>query len=108
MQWRTHQEMEDPVVHFGKLLNKLSEFVDENGVYLFMVFAWGCFLAIAWLLFRRRKSPPPVPASARTRAIVGVMLASPGMSSDADGGRTRLITGDTPARRASDLDLSDP
>jgi hypothetical protein len=94
--------MEDPVLYFGKRLNELSEFIDDNGVYLFMVFAWGSILAIAWLLFRKRKSPPPVPASARTRAIVGIMLASPGMSSDADGGRTRLIMGDTPTRRTGD------
>jgi hypothetical protein len=94
--------MEDPVLYCGKRLNELSEFIDDNGVYLFMVFAWGCILAIAWLLFRKRKSPPPVPASARTRAIVGIMLASPGMSSDADGGRTRLIMGDTPTRRTGD------
>ena len=94
--------MEDPVLYFGKRLNELSKFIDDNGVYLFMVFAWGCILAIAWLLFRKRKSPPPVPASARTRAIVGIMLASPGMSSDADGGRTRLIMGDTPTRRTGD------
>ncbi len=94
--------MEDPVLYFGKLLNELTEFIHENGVYLFMVFAWGCILAIAWLLFRKRKSPPPQPASARTRAIVGIMLASPGMSSDADGGRTRLIMGDPPTRRTGD------
>lgn len=90
--------MEDPVLYFGKLLNELTEFIHDNGDYLFMVFAWACFLAIAWLLFRKRKSPPPVPASARTRAIVGIMLTSPGMSSDADCGRTRLIMGDTPTR----------
>ena len=93
--------MEDPVLYFGKRLNELSEFIGDNGVYLFMVFAWGCILAIAWLLFRKRKSPPPVPASARTRAIVGIMLASPGMSSDADGGRTRLIMGDVPSRQSN-------
>ena len=68
----------------------LSEFIDDNGVYMFMVLVWACFAAIAWLLFRKRKSPPPVPASAQTRAIVGIMLASPGMSSDADGGRSLL------------------
>lgn len=96
--------MEDPVQHFGKLLNELSEFIDENGVYLFMVFAWTCMLAIAWLLFRKRKLPPPIPASARTRAIVGIMLASPGMSSDADGGRTRLIMGENHSRKSDALD----
>ncbi|MCU0783229.1 MAG: hypothetical protein MUF81_04115 [Verrucomicrobia bacterium] len=94
-------KMEDPVLYFGKRLNELSEFIDDNGVYLFMVFAWGCILAIAWLLFHKRKSPPPVPASARTRAIIGIMLASPGMSSDADGGRTRLIMGDVPSRQSN-------
>lgn len=96
--------MEDPVLYFGKLLNELTEFIHENGDYLFMVFAWACFLAIAWLLFRKRKSPPPQPASARTRAIVGIMLASPGMSSDADGGRTRLIMGDVPSRQSNTSD----
>ena len=94
--------MEDPVLYFGKLLNELTEFIHENGDYLFMVFAWGCFLAIAWLLFRKRMSPPPVPTSARTRAIVGSMLASPDMSSDADGGRARLIMGKSLSQKASD------
>jgi hypothetical protein len=91
--------MEDPVVNFGKLLNQLTEFIHENGLYLFMVFVWACFAAIAWLLFRRRKSPPRVPASAQTHAVVGIMLASPDMSSDADGGRTRLIMGKSPSQR---------
>ncbi len=101
--------MEDPIVYTGKIEHALTEFIYENGDYLFMVFVVVCFFAIAWLLFRRRKSPPPpVLASARTRAIVGIMLASPDRSSDADGGVTRLITGDTPARRAIDLDLTDP
>ena len=95
--------MDDPILNVGKLEHKLTEFIHDNGDYLFMVFAWACFAAIAWLLFRKRKSPPPEPTSARTRAIVGIMLASPGMSSDADGGRTRLIMGDTPARRTDDL-----
>ena|SRR5690242_14266612 len=98
------QKMKYSVSDFGKLLNKLSEFIHENGDYLFMVFVWFCFLAIVWLLFRKRKSPPPIPASAQTRAVVGIMLASPGMSSDADGGRTRLIMGDVPSRRSNTSD----
>ena len=99
--------MEDPVLSFGKLLNELTELIHDNGFYLFMVFAWACFAAIAWLLFHKRKSPPPAPASARTRAIVGIMLASPGMSSDADGGRTRLILGQDTARCTDALGVSD-
>ncbi|MCW5554493.1 MAG: hypothetical protein KIS67_20335 [Verrucomicrobiae bacterium] len=94
--------MEYSVQDFGKLLNELTAFIHDNGDYLFMVFAWGCSLAIVWLLFRKRKSLLPIPASPQTRAIVGIMLASPGMSSDADGGRTRLIMGDTPTRRTID------
>ena len=39
--------MEDPVLHFGKLLNRLTELIHDNGDYLFMVFAVLCFLAIA-------------------------------------------------------------
>ena len=108
MEWRSNQEMEDPILSLGKLEHKLTEFIHENGDYLFMVFVVACIFAIVWLLFRRRKSPPPVPASARPRAIVGIMLASPGMTSDADGGRTRLIMGDTPARRTSDLGSNQP
>lgn len=95
--------MENPVLYFEELLNELWEFMD-NGVYPFMAFAAACFAAIAWLLFRKRKSPPPIPASPQTRAIVGLMLASQGMSSDADGGRTRLIMGDTLTHRANELD----
>jgi hypothetical protein len=95
--------MEDSVQHFGKILNELWEFMD-NGIYPFMAFACVCFAAISWLLFRKRKSPPPIPASAQTRAMVGIMLASPGMSSDADGGRTRLIMGDVPSRKSNTHD----
>ena len=90
--------MDDPILYVGKLEHELTEFIHDNGDYLFMVFAWACFAAIAWLLFRKRKSPPPESTSARTRAIVGIMLASPKTSSDADGGRTRLIMGDDSSR----------
>ena len=95
--------MEDPILSLGKLEHKLTAFIHENGDYLFMVFVAACIFAIAWLLFRRRKSLPPVPASARTRAIIGIMLASPGMSPEADGGRTLLIMGDQATRRAKGL-----
>jgi len=98
--------MEHSILYFGKLGHKLTEFINENFDYLFMVFVVVCFFAIAWLLFRKRTSPPPTPASARTRAIIGTMLASPDMSSDADGGRTRLIMGDTSTRRTNDLGSS--
>jgi hypothetical protein len=89
----------DPILYVGKLEHWLTEFIYEHGFYLFMVFAFLCFLAVAWLLFRPRKSLPPEPSSARTRAIIGTMLASPDMSSDADGGRTRLIMGKSPSQR---------
>ena len=95
--------MQDPIQYLGRFEHELTQLIHDYGDYLFMVFAWVCFGAIAWLLFRKRKSPAPEPASARTRAIVGIMLASPGMSSDADGGRTRLIMGDNPTRRANAL-----
>jgi hypothetical protein len=96
-------KMEDPIQYVGKFEHELTQFISEQGVYLFMVLVWFCLGAIAWLLFRKRKSAPPEPASARTRAIVGIMLASPGLSSDADGGRTRLIMGDNPTRRVNAL-----
>lgn len=89
-------KMEDPILYVGKVEHELTQFIHEYGLYLFMAFAWGCLFAIAWLLFRKRKATPVAPASARTRAIIGIMLASPRMSSDADGGRTRLIMGDAP------------
>ena len=85
----------DPILYVGKLGHKLTDFIHENGDYLFMVFVVLCFLAVAWLLTRQRKSPPSDPSSARTRAIVGTMLASPDMTSDADGGRARLIMGES-------------
>jgi hypothetical protein len=88
----------DPILFVGKLEHWMTEFIHEYGFYLFMVFAFLCFLAIAWLLLRQRKSPPE-PSSARTRAIIGSLLASPDMSSDADGGRTRLIMGKSPSQR---------
>ena len=92
----------DPILYVGMLEDKLTEFLHENGVYLFLVFVVLCFLAIAWLLSRPRRSPLPEPSSARTRAIIGTMLASPDMSSDADGGRARLIMGKSPSQKASD------
>jgi len=96
--------MDYSIQDFGNLLNRLSELIDENGIYLFMVVAWGCMFAIVWLLFRRRRSPPPIPASAQTRAVVGTMLASPNMSSDADGCRTRLIMSDVTSRQSNSTD----
>ena len=95
--------MEDPIQYVAKVAHELTQLIQDDGDYLFMVFTLVCIVAIAWLRFRKRKSPHPEPASARTRAIVGIMLASPGMSSDADGGRTRLIMGDNPTRRANAL-----
>lgn len=95
--------MEDPIQYVAKVEHELTQLIHDYGDYFFIVFALGCFVAIAWLLFRPRKWLPQEPASARTRAIVGIMLASPGMSSDADGGRTRLIMGDNPTRRVNAL-----
>jgi hypothetical protein len=100
--------MQDPIQYVARVEQELTQLIHDYGDYLFMVFAFGCFAAIAWLLFRKRKSLPQEPASAKTRAIVGIMLASPGMSSDADGGCTRLIMGDDPARRPNTLDLDRP
>jgi hypothetical protein len=103
-----HQTMEHPVIYVakvGKVLDQLTQLVHEDGDYLFMGFALICFVAIVWLLSRKRKPLPPQTSSARTRAIVGIMLASPEMSSDADGGYTRLITGDDPTRRTDVLNL---
>ena len=92
----------DPILYVGKLEDKLTEFVRANGDYLFIVFAFFCLLAIVWLLSRQRKLSPPEPSLARTRAIIGTILASPNMSSDADGGRVRLIMGKSPSQKASD------
>jgi hypothetical protein len=89
----------DPILYVGKLENWLTEFIHEHGFYLFMAFAFLGFLAIVWLLSRPRRLPPPESCSARTRAIIGSMLASPDTSSDADGGRTRLIMGKSPSQR---------
>ena len=92
----------DTILYVGRLEDKLTEFIHANGDYLFAVFVFFCLLAIAWLLLRQRKLLPQEPSSARTRAIVGTMLASPDMSSDADGGRARLIMGKSPSQKASD------
>jgi hypothetical protein len=89
----------DPIQYASKVEHWLTEFIHEHGFYLFMVFAFLCFVAIVWMLARQRRLPPPEPSSARTRAIIGSMLASPDMSSDADGGRTRLIMGKSPSQR---------
>jgi hypothetical protein len=49
----------DPILYVGRLEDKLTEFIHANGDYLFAIFAFFCLLAIAWLLSRQRKSPPP-------------------------------------------------
>ena len=96
--------MEHPVQYVAKIGKELERLIHDHGDYLFMGFALVCFVAIAWILFRKRKPLPPETGSATTRAVVGVMLASPRMSSDADGGRTRLIMGDDPTSSHNDPD----
>ena len=91
--------MADPILYVGKIEHGLDQLIHDYGDYLFVVFAWVCLFAIAWLLFRKRKSPPPGPASPRTRAIVGIMLASAGKDTYSDGGRTRLIVGSDPSQK---------
>jgi hypothetical protein len=98
--------MEYPVQHVGNIGKVLDQFIRANLDYLFMGFTVLCFAVIVWLLCRKGKVPPPPPADARTRAIIGTMLASPDMLSDADGGRTRLIWGD-PGRCANTPGFSD-
>lgn len=100
--------MDDPILYVGKVEHELDRLIQNYGDYLFMGFALVCFVAIVWLLSRKRKSLPTQTASAKTRAIVGVMLASPEISSEADGGCTRLIMGDDPARRTDVLNLHRP
>ena len=72
------KEMEDPIQYVAKVGHELTELIHDYGGYLLKVFAFGCFAAIASLLFRKRKSLPQKPASARTRAIVRSMLALQG------------------------------
>jgi hypothetical protein len=97
--------MEDPILYVGKVEHELDRLIQNYGDYLFMGFALVCFVAIVWLLSRNRKSPLPTPASAKTHAIVGVVLASPDVSSEADGGYTRLVVGNDPVRRTDVLNL---
>jgi hypothetical protein len=94
----------DPILYLGRLEDKLTEFVHANSDYLFMFFAFFCLLAILWLLSRRRKPSPDEPSSARTQAIIGTMLASPDLSSDADGGLARLIVGKSSNQKTPDTD----
>jgi hypothetical protein len=100
--------MQDPILFVAKVEHELDQLIHDYGDYLFVGFALVCFIAIAWLLSRSRKSLPPQTASARTRAIVGTTLASPQMSSEADGGCTRLIMGNDPTRRTDVLNLHRP
>src|SRR2546426_2135319 len=94
--------MEHPVEYVAKVGRELDQLIHDHGDYLFMGFAIFCFVAISWLLVRKRKQLPPDTGSVKARAVVGVMLASPRMSSDADGGRTHLIMGEDPASAHSD------
>jgi hypothetical protein len=96
--------MEHPVQYVAKLGKGLDRLIHDHGDYLFMGFVVICFVAIARLLGRKRKPLPPETGSARTRALIGVMLASPRLSSDADGGRTRLIMGERPPPAHDDPD----
>ena len=97
--------MEDPIQYVAKFEHGLDQFIQDYGDYLFMALTAICFVAIVWLLSRNRKSLPPQTASAKTRAIIGVTLASREMSSEPDGGYTRLIVGDDPSRRTDVLNL---
>lgn len=81
-------QMQDPILYVGKFEHELTKLIHDYGDYLYMVFAWSCLFFIAWLVFRKRKSPSLGHASVGSRAIVEIMLTSPGASSDAHGGRT--------------------
>lgn len=99
--------MEDALFDAGRLyahrlMHWLDQVIYEHGVYLFMAFTFLCLVAIGWLLSRPRKGPPPVPLSPQKCAIIATILASPDMTTDADGGLIRLLTGKTPSRQNRD------
>ena len=52
-------QMQDPILYVGKFEHELTKFIHDYGDYLYMVFAWCCLFIIAWLVFRKRKAPPP-------------------------------------------------
>lgn len=54
--------MKHPVEYLARVTRKLDELIRDHGDQLFLVFAFGCLVLIAWLLARRRARPPaPVP-----------------------------------------------
>jgi hypothetical protein len=96
--------MEHPVQYVAKVGHGLDRLLHDHGDYLFMGFAVICFAVIAWLLGRKRRPSSPETGSPKTRAVIGLMLASPHRSSEADGGRTRLILGERPPPADDDPD----
>lgn len=50
--------MQHPVEHLARFTRKLDELIEQHGDRLFVVFAFGCLVFLAWFLVRRRRRPP--------------------------------------------------
>ena len=49
--------MEHPVQYLVRVTRFLDKLIQEQGDYLFVGFAFLCFILIGWILARRRKGP---------------------------------------------------
>ena len=49
--------MEHPVLYLARVTKFLDGIIEEHGHYLFMGFAFCCFVLLVWMFTRRRKQP---------------------------------------------------
>ena len=49
--------MENPTQYVLRVTKFLDEIIEEHGHYLFMGFAFLCFVLLVWMFTRRRKHP---------------------------------------------------
>ena len=83
--------MEHPVMYLARVTKFLDGLIQEHGVYLFMGFLVVFAVVAARLVAQGRKPLSRIPPA--TGAVIGDILASPNLSTIADGGRANLIWG---------------
>ena len=47
--------MEHPVKYLERVTRSLDQLIEDQGIYLFLVFTWLCLGIIVWIFVRRRK-----------------------------------------------------
>ena len=49
--------MEHPVKYLERVTRSLDQLIQDQGIYIFLVFTWLCLGIIVWIFVRRRKHP---------------------------------------------------